>query len=131
MFNSFTATRPIFVVANFIKLAVFKTGMLLVRASCWGVGLSSNEGWYISRPPKAGSGGQALSGYAKHKEQLKSLLWMVAEPCGDDTNTGVIPQGQMDLIREVCKGVWCGGAENAFMSLLEQVAEEEGLKIGY
>jgi hypothetical protein len=126
---TFENSRPIFVMVAAIKNALFSMGMALVRSSGWGLGLSSNDGWYIAKPPKAGPSTCALSGHAEHKALYKQLVWQLAEPCGDGVHTGTIPRHQMALLRELAKGVWCGGAEAAHLALLEQVVVDEGLLI--
>lgn len=119
-------TRFVFMVTGNIKALLFRSGMVLVRASNWDLQLSSIHGWQIDHwsQHKCPLTGDCRERYA---EQIRSVVWLCAEPAMD--HAGSIPEPQYILIKELFANVWSGGRTVAVLALIDEIMAEEDVVV--
>ena len=111
-------TRSVFAVTGFVRSWLFRIGMSLVKASNWGLALSSTTGWEVSHwsQYKCPLTSDCRERYAS---SIREVLWLAAEPAMD--HAGSIPWTQYVLIKELFANVWSGGRTVAVLALIEEI----------
>jgi len=132
--TGYRAMMWVFRVHGAVSAAVFNCGMALVWLSEIRLGKFSDNsgffGWHIDMPRKAvlSKTHPGMSSRVQAKEQIRAIMWMLAEP-HDGENSGFIPKQQYALLTALYRGVWQGGAEGEFLLLLPEVLAEENLTV--